>query len=111
MYPVYEYEISKSDEDESNEPKHLVPKMIFRLNKEKEEDPKESKPVQAKAQVVNAALEWHRSGMPRRDRKSVPVLIDAYFPNRIFCSGPWSQKSVPNNLVRSVVLIFLTKYL
>ena len=48
---VYEYEISKSDEDESNEPKHLVPKMIFRLNKEKEEDSKESKPVQAKAQV------------------------------------------------------------
>ena len=50
--PVYEYEIKKSDEDESNEPKHLVPKMIFRLNNEKEEDPKESKPVQAKAQVI-----------------------------------------------------------
>lgn len=53
-HQVYEYEISKSDEDESNEPKHLVPKMIFRLNKEKEEDSKESKPVQAKAQVISS---------------------------------------------------------
>ena len=53
-YQVYEYEILKSDEDESNEPKHLVPKMIFRLNKEKDEDPKESKPVQAKAQVPSS---------------------------------------------------------
>lgn len=40
----------KSDEDESNEPKHLVPKMIFRLNKEKEEEKETAKPVQAKAQ-------------------------------------------------------------
>lgn len=46
----------KSDEDESNEPKHLVPKMIFRLNKEKDEDPKESKPVQAKAQAEIAEV-------------------------------------------------------
>ena len=52
--------VQQSDE-ESNEPKHLVPKMIFRLNKEKEEEKEKSTKA---AQVLFKKLQGLVFGLP-----------------------------------------------
>ena len=51
----------KQSDEESNEPKHLVPKMIFRLNKEKEEEKEKSTKA---AQVLFKTLQGLVFGLP-----------------------------------------------